>query len=181
MARTSQDPVALLRKIQRESIENAPGLPQEVQAATFWSGVGFRLADMPLVTQLDEVLEVLPCPGYTPVPGTKPWVKGVANVRGNLITICDLAEFFGKPPVHLDEHARLLVMNIPGLHTGVLVNEVLGLRHFDEQVERQQLPSGMDDPVMAHVRGAFVRDDVLWSVFDMKSLAESAAFRHVAV
>lgn len=179
MTRIGQDPLALLRKIQRDSIDTAPGLPQEIQAATLWSGVAFRLADMRLVTPLDEVLEVLPCPEYTTVPGTKSWVKGVANVRGNLITIMDLAEYFGKPTVFLDERARLLVMNVPGLHTGLLVHEVLGLRHFDEDAERQQLPD-LDDPVMVHVKGAFVRDDVLWSVFDMKSLAESAAFKHVA-
>jgi twitching motility protein PilI len=179
MTKMHQDPVALLRKLQQESIAHAPGLPQEVQAVTLWSGVGFRLADLQLVTQLDEVVEVLPCPAYTPVPGTKPWVKGVANVRGNLITLIDLAEYFGKPPVFLDEHARLLVMSSPGLHAGLLVHDVLGLRHFDEKAERQQMPV-VDDPVMAHVRGAFVRDDVLWGVFDMKSLAESATFRHVA-
>lgn len=179
MARLRQDPLALLRKIQQESIQNAPGLPQEVQAATLWSGVAFRLADLQLVTQLDEVLEVLPCPEYTWVPGTKSWVKGVANVRGNLITIVDLAEYFGKTPVHLDDRARLVVMNIPGLHTGLLVNDVQGLRHFDEENERQKLPD-MDDPVMAHMNGAFVRDDVLWGVFDMKSLAESDTFKHVA-
>ena len=179
MARTREDPLVLLRKIQQQSIATAPGLPQEVQAATLWSGVAFRLADLRLVTALDEVLEVLPCPDYTAVPGTKAWVKGVANVRGNLITIIDLAEFFGKAPVFLDESARLLVMNVPGLHAGLLVNEVLGLRHFDEEAERQQLP-GLDDPVMVHVKGAFLRDDVLWGEFDMKSLAESAAFKHVA-
>lgn len=179
MARTSQDPLALLRKIQRESIETAPGLPQEIQAATLWSGVAFRLGEMRLVSRLDDVLEVLPCPEYTQVPGTKSWVKGVANVRGNLITILDLAEYFGKPPVFMDERTRLLVMNVPGLHTGLLVNEVMGLRHFDEEAERHQLPD-LDDPVMVHAKGAFVRDDVLWSVFDMKSLAESATFKRVA-
>jgi twitching motility protein PilI len=178
MAGLRQDPLALLRKIQQDSIQNAPGLPQEVQAATLWSGVGFRLGDLQLVTQLDDVLEVLPYPSYTWVPGTKPWVKGVANVRGSLITIVDLAEYFGKPPVHLDDRARLMVMSAPGLHTGLLVNEVQGLRHFDAQTERQKLPD-IDDPVMAHVKGAFVRDDVLWGVFDMKSLAESDAFKHV--
>jgi twitching motility protein PilI len=179
MVRTRQDPLALLRKIQQESIANAPGLPQEIQATKLWSGVGFRLANLQLVAQLDEVLEVLPCPDYTIVPGTKHWVKGVANVRGNLITIVDLSEYFGKPPVFLDERSRLVVINIPGLHTGLLVNEVLGLRHFDEESERHQLPA-MDDPVMVHVNGAFVRDEVLWAVFDIKSLAESATFRHVA-
>ena len=179
MARTREDPLVLLRRIQQQSIDTAPGLPQEVQAATLWSGVAFRLADLRLVTALDEVLEVLPCPDYTAVPNTRSWVKGVANVRGNLITIIDLAEYFGKPAVHLDENTRLLVMNVPGLHAGLLVHEVLGLRHFDEEAERQQLP-GLDDPVMVHVKGAFLRDDVLWGEFDMKSLAESPTFRHVA-
>lgn len=179
MARNRQDPLALLRKIQQDSIQTAPGLPQEVQAAQLWSGVAFRLGDMRLVTALDEVTEVLPCPSYALVPGTRPWVKGVANVRGNLITIIDLAEYFGKSTVFLDDAARLMVMNVPGLNAGLLVHEVLGLRHFDEEAERQQLPA-LDDSVMAHVKGAFLRDEVLWGEFDMKSLAESAAFLHVA-
>ena len=33
---------------------------------------------------------------------------------------------------------------------------------------------------MVQLNGAFLRDNVLWGVFDMKSLAESATFRHVA-
>ena len=70
-------------------------------------------------------------------------------------------------------------MNIPGLSTGLLVNEVLGLRHFDEELERQDI-SGIDDPVVVHLNGAFLRDNVLWGVFDMESLAESLTFKHVA-
>jgi twitching motility protein PilI len=179
MARTLQDPVALLRRMQQESVANAPGLPQEVEAAVLWSGVAFRLADMMLVAPLDQVLEVLHPPAMTPVPGVKPWLKGVANVRGNLLTVVDLAEYFGKPAVFRDERARMLVMNIAGLNTALLVNEVLGLRHFDPELERQNL-SGLDDPVLAHLSGAFLRDNALWGVFDMKSLADSLSFRHVA-
>jgi len=179
MARTFQDPLGLLRRMQQESMESAPGLPQEVQAAVLWSGVAFRIADLPVVTPLDQVLEVLPVPDMTLVPGTKAWLKGVANVRGNLITIVDLPEYFGKPPVFVDDQARLLIMSIPGLNAGLIVNEVMGLRHFDEELERQDL-SGLDDPVLAHLNGAFLRDNVLWGIFDMKSLAESMTFKHVA-
>jgi len=179
MTRTHQDPFELLRKMQRDSLENSPGLPQEVEVTKLWSGVGFRIGDMMLVTPLDHVLEILPPPPATLVPGVKSWLKGVANVRGNLITIVDLPEYFGKPPVFLDEKSRMLIMNVPGLNAGVLVNEVLGLRHFDEELERQDL-SGLDDPVVAQLNGAFLRDNVLWGVFDMKSLAESDAFRQVA-
>lgn len=179
MVRALQDPISLLRQMQQASLESNRGLPQETETAVLWSGVGFRLGELHLVTPLDHVLEVLPCPPITPVPGTQSWLKGVANVRGNLYTIVDLPEYFGKPAVFLDDRARLMVMNIPGLSTGVLVNEVLGLRHFDEELERQDL-SGLDDPVLAHLNGAFLRDGVLWGIFDMKSLAESPSFRHVA-
>ena len=180
MARTRQDPFELLRKMQQESLDNAPGLPQETEAVKLWSGVGFRLGEVMLVTPLDHVLEILPPPPMTLVPGVKSWLKGVANVRGNLITIVDLPEYFGKSPVFIDDKARMLIMNAPGMSAGLLVNEVLGLRHFDEELERQDL-SGLDDPVVAQLNGAFLRDNVLWGVFDMRSLAESPAFRHVAV
>src|SRR3989344_2625189 len=179
MARTQQDPFELLRRMQQESMENSPSLPQETETAVLRSGVGFRLGDMSLVAPLDHVLEILPPPSMTPVPGVKSWLKGVANVRGNLITIVDLSEYFGKPSVFLDDKARLLIISVPGLNTGLLVNEVLGLKHFDEEIERQDL-SGMDDPVVTQLSHAFLRDNVLWGVFDIKSLAENPAFRHVA-
>jgi twitching motility protein PilI len=74
----------------------------------------------------------------------------------------------------------LLILNIPGLSTALLVNEVVGLRHFDEERETQDV-TGMDDPALVHVSRAFLRDNQLWGVFDMNSLAESESFRHVAV
>ena len=115
----------------------------------------------------------------TPVPGTRPWLKGIANVRGTLVTIVDMPEYFGKPSVRQDDRSRLLILNIPGLATGLLVNEVLGLRHFDEERERQDV-SGMNDPTLAHVSTAFLKENVLWGVFDMHSLAQSDVFRRVA-
>jgi len=180
MATPRIDPLALLQQMQAHSRRTAPGLPEQVQAAPLWSGLGFRVADLQLVAPLDHVSEVLPCPTVTLVPGTKRWLKGIANVRGTLVTIVDLPEFFGKDPVRLDDRSRLLILNISGLSTALLVNEVVGLRHFDEEQEKQDI-SGLDDPALAHVSGAFLRDNVLWGVFDMNSLAESEAFRHVAV
>lgn len=173
------DPFTLLHGMQEHSRRAAPGLPEQVQAAPLWSGLGFRVADVLLVTPLEHVSEVLPCPPVTPVPGTRSWLKGISNVRGTLMTIVDLAEFFGKPTVRQDERSRLLILNIPGLTTGLLVNEVLGLRHFDEEKEKQDI-AGLDDPTLAHVHMSFLRENVLWGVFDMHSLSESDVFRRVA-
>ena len=70
-------------------------------------------------------------------------------------------------------------MNLEALSTGLLVNEVFGLRHFDEESESRDMAAG-DDRVAPHVRGAFLRDDVLWGVFDIHSLVNDSTFMHVA-
>lgn len=176
---SAQDPLSLLRKMERATLESAPALPEETEGPSLWTGVGFRLGDLHLVTPIAHVVEVIPYPLITPVPGTKSWIKGIANVRGNLLTIIDLAEFFGKEPVFEDDRARLLVMNVDGLKAAVLVDEVLGLRHFDETEERQDT-SNLDDPVVPCLRGALLRGNVLWGVFDMHSLAANTRFMHVA-
>ena len=49
----------------------------------------------------DEVVEILPMPQVTPVPGAQPWLLGVANIRGNLLPIVDLKQFLeGERTVH---------------------------------------------------------------------------------
>lgn len=179
MTLSGHDALALLQQMQQASRRSAPGLPEQTQAKPMWTGLGFRVQGQALVTPLDHVSEVLTCPPITGVPGTQPWLKGVANVRGTLLTIVDLAEYFGRKPVALDDKARLLVLNVPELHTGVLVDEVLGLRHFDEEQERRTVPE-QEGAIAPHLRGAFERDHELWGVFDVHSLAESSAFKHVA-
>jgi twitching motility protein PilI len=42
---------------------------------------------------IGEVNEILTLPVLTPVPGTRSWLLGVANVRGNLVPVIDLRDF----------------------------------------------------------------------------------------
>ncbi len=175
---SAQDPLSLLREMEQATMESAPTLPAEIEGPSLWTGVGFRLSDLHLVTPIEHVVDLMPYPEITPVPRTKSWIKGIANVRGTLLTIIDLAEFFGKEPVFENDEARMLVINVDGLNAAVLVDEVLGLRHFDETEERQDT-SNLDDPVVPYLRGALLRDNVLWGVFDMHALAASSSFMHV--
>ncbi|GMQ91579.1 MAG: chemotaxis protein CheW [Gammaproteobacteria bacterium] len=175
----SQDPFSVLQTMEQSGTRGAPLLLDDSKLAVLWSGVAFRLGDLNLVTPLDHVLEVLPYPDVTPLPGTKSWLKGLANIRGNLLTIVDLPEYFGKSPVTKGVRSRILVMNTGEYSAGLLVNEVLGLRHFDEETERQVL-SGLEEPVGEQIIGGFLQEGVLWGVFDMHVLSQNQAFRRVA-
>lgn len=175
----AQEPFSILIAMEQASLASSPGLPEEVKAAELWTGIGFRIGDVHLVIPLNSVTEIIQYPSITPVPMTRSWLKGLANVRGSLITIIDLSRYYGRDSIFLDDRVRVLVINRGDISTGLVVNEVFGLRHFDEELERQKV-TGIDDPVMANTKGAFLRENTLWGIFNMDALLESSKFLHVA-
>ena len=100
------------------------------QAGERISTMGVQIgADLWLV-EMSDISEVSPLPPITMVPFTKPWYCGVANVRGNLYGVVDLAAFMGQAETSRDGRSRvLLVAQKFAFNTGLLVNRVLGLRN----------------------------------------------------
>lgn len=60
---------------------------------TQWIGIAFEVGGQEFVAPMGEVSEILAVPELTPIPLTKPWLLGVANVRGRLLPLADLAKF----------------------------------------------------------------------------------------
>lgn len=82
------------------------------------------------LVELTEASEIIPVPPIQPVAQTKPWFKGVANVRGNLFSVVDFPAFLGNAPVTMNEQSRLLLIG-ERFRTGaaLLVDRSLGLRN----------------------------------------------------
>ena len=145
-------------------------LPMQEDAVQYWSGVGFTLDERFYVAPMDEVSEILSVPAYTRVPGVLNWMKGVANVRGRLMTVMDLSRFLGKTSELQEKRRRLLVLDQDDLYTGVIVDEVLGM---------QQSPLAEQD-VGPYLRGGYQRDGEFWSVFSLSRLAQDPRFMQAA-
>ena len=89
----------LLLQIDQRCRLLAADLPSQPTRQDSWSGIGFRLGEHWYVAPMGEVSEVLHEPRFTQLPGVRPWVKGVANLRGRLLPIIDLSGFFsGNEP-----------------------------------------------------------------------------------
>ncbi len=123
---------ARLRQYQEELLER-------VQAARTGSGqrtheLGVEIGGERYLLDLLEAGEIVPVPALTTVPLTQPWYLGLANIRGSLVGVVDLARFFG--PLHgAPEGAAIgpatrLVTFAPslGLPCGFLAARVHGLR-----------------------------------------------------
>lgn len=94
------------------------------------STLGVQIAGQNWLVDMCDISEVLPLPQLTPVPLTKPWFLGVANVRGNLYSVVDMAAYQQKGGASRTTANRaLLVAERHAFNAALLVDRVLGLRN----------------------------------------------------
>ena len=173
-------PFAILAEYERLSLEHVAGLPAQMSAPGLWRGVGYRIGKQRLASGFDEVVEILPVPALTPVPGAQPWMLGVANMRGNLLPVVDLKWFLEGERTVLHEGQRMLVVRQPGGDVAVLIDELYGQRSFNEPqlIDAAELQSG--GRYGHFIERAYRLDDQPWGVFSLERLARTPEFRQAA-
>lgn len=178
-ADNSSKPIAILLDIETRTKKNAAPLPSLREVKRLWTGVGFLLNNQRYVVPLNEVAEILHIPEVKKVPGVKQWFRGIANVRGTLLPVVDLSHFLHSTPIKQSKRARVLVINHDGVYSGVIVEEVLGLNHFEHEQRVKELE--VDKNVQPYVKGGFSRNSENWTVFSLYELAKDTMFIQVAV
>ncbi|RNF84198.1 chemotaxis protein CheW [Montanilutibacter psychrotolerans] len=177
-------PFDVLVDYERRSLTHVVGLPEQLNAPGLWRGVGYRIGARRLASAFDEVLEILPLPPVTAVPGAQPWMLGLANVRGNLLPIVDLKQFLEGERTVLHESQRILLVRQPGGDVAVLIDELYGQRSFttpqqidEEQVAAEHLAEGR---YASFIDRAYRLDNHPWGVFSLDRLARTPEFRQAA-
>lgn len=86
--------------------------------------VTFSLGDRMFGINMSALIEIREWEEPTPLPRVPAYIKGVANLRGNVIPIVGLAERLGWEPSEPHARSCILVANIAGKQAGFLVDEV---------------------------------------------------------
>ncbi|EJF09124.1 chemotaxis protein CheW [Pontibacter sp. BAB1700] len=110
------------------SAKDNPAKPEAVKEEMIHLIV-FKLGAEEYGIKIDQVKEVTVTPNVTRMPRTPNFIKGVANIRGDIIAIMDLEERFGIRPVplagDLNPHITYtLVIEAKEYSIGVIVREV---------------------------------------------------------
>lgn len=153
---------------------------EHLSATLQWLGVAFMLGGEQMVAPLGDIAEVLAIPDITPVPLSKSWLIGVANVRGRLLPITNLSEFLGVPTQSRVQTRKLLVIDQSKIFSGLLVDEVLGIQTFNQ---RQYEPVGLspESPLAAYTHGRFRQNEQVWYIFMPSLLAEDQRYLEAAL
>ena len=170
-------PFEILARYERLSLAHASDTTEKLEAPGQWRGIGYRAGSRLFVSGIDEISELLAVPGLTPVPGTQPWLLGVANVRGNLVPVIDFARFLFGERTQLSERSRLLVIRQGAGSVALLVDEVFGQRVMDSEQRRNAEPE--QDPRLARFVEERVGEQRL-ALFSMPRLVRAPDFRQAA-
>lgn len=178
----TQSPIQWLQDIERRAKQRAKGLPRHEKVEPIWRGIGFRLGKTFLVTPINDIREILPYPTQIArVPGAKSWVKGLANIRGLLLPVIDLSACLEGKPINLGNRTRMLVINQTGvLSAGLLVDEVLGIKHFPEHMKEIEAPN-QEAWVAPFTNGLFIFEETHWIIFDIHKLVGNSLFLNAAL
>lgn len=174
------DPVAILKEIEDCCRGCDSSLPRKAELSNEWSGIAFRLGRNKLITPMDDVVEILDFPELSIVPLTQQWVRGIANIRGSLLPVIDLNGYLGNEMTRITNKTRMLVIDFNGVYSGLVVDELLGLKCFLEDELTDEDP-GVDAELRSYIHSGFRRGDEVWGVFSLLSLVESPAFLQAAV
>ncbi len=173
-------PFELLKQLEQRSRAGAGGQPAEQSQEREWVGVALRMGGETFLIAREETREVMGYPAnVTRIPGARSWVKGLANVRGQLVPMIDLRQFLGSGATVTGRNTRVVMVNHREVPAGLIVDEVLGFRRFAEREFNAEPP-----PTVircdSYLAGAFRRAGEVWPVLSLKTLVESPSFLQAA-
>ncbi|MCC7327756.1 MAG: chemotaxis protein CheW [Burkholderiales bacterium] len=165
-----------LRTFQQEL---ATRLASKTTAQVESSRLGLLSGGERWLIRLADAGEVVTLPDIMPVPLTRPWFLGVANIRGNLYSVVDFARFLaGEAPAGSGQ-ARLVLFGprTGDMHVGIVVNRVLGLRNVAELAPAAPPQEAPPWYAQRWMDG----DGNAWQEIDLSILARDPAFLQVGL
>lgn len=122
---------------------------------------------------IDFIKEVVPTPKLVKVPLSPPHISGIANIRGDILSIVDLEIRFNIAKEQMSDKPYTLVLDHEKLKMGILVQEVpqtLNISQSDIDRTSPILQAGSDDGVF--IEGIIKHNDSLVFLIDVLKIME---------
>ncbi len=108
----------------QKAINEVDASIEEVPAGEIVQLISFLLDDVEYGVDILCVHEILKYPEVTRLPNTPPFIKGVINLRGNVISVVDMRVRFGMESAPVTDLSRIIVVETQGKMVGLLVDNV---------------------------------------------------------
>ncbi len=133
--------LASLRDFSTQLAQRLNEAPARETQATY---LGVRVAERSYLIEMASVGEIVPLSDIARVPWTRPWFRGLANVRGRLVGVYDLPHLAGGEPMNSEQAQQLLVLGDGTKVTAaLLITRAFGLRNAKDMDALPAPPEGV--------------------------------------
>ncbi|CAM3397494.1 chemotaxis protein CheW [Paracidovorax anthurii] len=168
-----------LRELQTRLAARLQAARVEGSSVSSWLAV--ESAGRRFLLPLGQSGEIFPWTGVQPVPYTQGWFLGVANLRGSLIGVVDLAGLLGHSVARTEQalsEASLLALNgALEVNAALLVDRLSGLRGTDAFVDSDPPADGAPPYFGTTYRDA---DGAPWQELNLQALSQHPAFLSIS-
>ncbi|MEO5343755.1 MAG: chemotaxis protein CheW [Gammaproteobacteria bacterium SHHR-1] len=131
--------------------------------------VTFKLEEETYGVNVMQVQEVLRVTEIAPVPGSPPYVLGIINLRGNVVTVIDTRNRFGLNPGEVTDNSRIVIIEGEGQVVGILVDSVAEVVELRES-EIDVAPNVGNEETARYIQGVHTHKGNLLIVVDINKL-----------
>jgi purine-binding chemotaxis protein CheW len=143
--------------------------PVQTDADIIQQWVSFMLGDETYAIDVMQVQEVIKPVEITPVAGSRHYVLGVINLRGNIVTVIDARSRFNLMPIETTRDTRIILVEAKDQVVGVLVDRVEEVMQVS-QMQIESAPSVTSTEVSGNIQGVTTRNNALVEFVDLDKL-----------
>jgi purine-binding chemotaxis protein CheW len=176
----TEEEIAMLSEVSEEDESAKKMKLKTVQDGSFIV-VDFKVADDIFTIPVQIIVEITKLPTLTNVPNAPSFVEGVINLRGDVVFVIDMRKRFGFEDKEFDENTRVIIADIEGIKTGLIVDEVDMVKTiFKSQIEpAPKIVSNIENDYISSVVKVKESDDIMimLNLFNLLNAAEKKALK----
>ncbi|MDR1210502.1 MAG: chemotaxis protein CheW [Clostridiales bacterium] len=106
---------------------------QEEEDSTKDLYLTFRIAGADYAVEVGYIKEIITICPVTVVPETPPFIKGIINLRGDIVPVISVRARFGQPEIPYDDATCIVVLDFDDYIIGLIVDKVKGVATIGEE------------------------------------------------
>ncbi|QTN00591.1 chemotaxis protein CheW [Sediminibacillus dalangtanensis] len=138
----------------------------------------FQLKQQQYGVDIQQVRSIERLVDVTEVPNTSDFIKGIINLRGQVIPIIDLKERLNLGKQDYSEETRVLIIEIEGVTAGLIVDEAKDVIDIDPEII-DPTPSMAGGVHSEFLRGVAKLEDRLLIMLDFASIFDTREIEEV--
>ncbi len=130
--------------------------------------IAFKLGEEEYGVDVAQIQEIIKMKEITRVPKAPYYIKGVINLRGNVIPVVDLRSRFSLPAKEATDQSRIIVLDIKGIRFGIIVDAVSEVIRLPKENIEPPPPVAMGGIEATYLRGVGKVDNKLIILLDLE-------------